>query len=185
MARRIHITGASGCGVTTLGAALAGRLGLVHLDTDEFYWLPTDPAYIDRRPIKDRLAMLDASFAAAPDGWVLSGSMDGWGDPLIPLFDVVLFLRVPGEVRVARIAARERTRNGDAVEPGGALHAASKAFMDWSAAYDASDQPGRSLQRHEAWLSRLPCPVLRLDGLRPTAMLVEQVLSVHCDAAKP
>ena len=42
---RIHITGASGFGVSTLGGALAARLGCAHLDTDDFYWLPTDPPY--------------------------------------------------------------------------------------------------------------------------------------------
>ena len=43
--RRIHIMGASGAGVTTLGRALADTLGLPHHDTDDYYWRPTDPPY--------------------------------------------------------------------------------------------------------------------------------------------
>jgi len=39
---RIHLTGASGCGVTTIGRALATRLALPVPDTDDYYWLPTD-----------------------------------------------------------------------------------------------------------------------------------------------
>ena len=144
MARRIHISGASGSGVTTLGVALADRLGFVHLDTDDFYWLPTESPFTDKRPVEDRLAMLGERIAAAPDGWVLSGSATPWGDSLIPHFDLVLFLRVPAEVRMARIVARERARYGAAIEPGGARHAESKVFLDWAAGYDAGDRPGRS-----------------------------------------
>jgi adenylate kinase family enzyme len=177
MAQRIHITGASGCGVTTLGAALAERLNLAHLDTDDFYWLPTEPRFVDKRPVEDRLVMLEAALDAAPDGWVLSGSMDPWGDTLISRVDLVLFLRVPTEVRMARLAARERARHGAAIEPGGAQHDVSQHFLAWSAGYDAGDRPGRSLARHTAWLDRLPCPVLRLDGSRPIVWLVDEIVA--------
>jgi len=54
--RIVHITGASGSGTTTLGRALAERLGWMHLDTDDFYWLPTDPPYREKRPAETRLA---------------------------------------------------------------------------------------------------------------------------------
>ena len=42
--RRIHIVGASGAGVTTLGRAVADALAIPHHDTDDFFWLPTDAA---------------------------------------------------------------------------------------------------------------------------------------------
>ncbi len=38
---RIHITGASGSGTSTLAAALAVALGGVHLEADDYYWLST------------------------------------------------------------------------------------------------------------------------------------------------
>jgi adenylate kinase family enzyme len=42
---RVHIVGASGSGTTTLGKALAARAGCAHLDTDEFFWMPTEPPF--------------------------------------------------------------------------------------------------------------------------------------------
>jgi adenylate kinase family enzyme len=39
---RVLITGASGSGTTTLGRALAARLGFAFLDADDYYWLPSD-----------------------------------------------------------------------------------------------------------------------------------------------
>jgi adenylate kinase family enzyme len=36
-AKRIHLIGASGSGTTTLGRALAQRLGYPHFDTDHYF----------------------------------------------------------------------------------------------------------------------------------------------------
>lgn len=44
-------------GTTTLGVALARRLGLHHLDTDDLYWMPTDPPYTTPRAVQERLAL--------------------------------------------------------------------------------------------------------------------------------
>ena len=58
MPNRIGITGASGCGVTTLGQALAARLGAVHIDTDDHYWVETDPPYREKRDVAERMENL-------------------------------------------------------------------------------------------------------------------------------
>ena len=47
----LHITGAAGSGVTTLGAALADHLGITQLDTDDYYWMPPVSDYNLKRPI--------------------------------------------------------------------------------------------------------------------------------------
>jgi adenylate kinase family enzyme len=178
-APRIHITGASGAGVSTLGAALARRLACAHLDTDAFYWQATDPPYQKSRAVPDRLARVAAAFAASASGWVLSGSLDGWGDPLIPQFERVVFLSAPVELRLARLAARERERLGATIDEGGAGHAQHRDFLAYAAGYDTGrftgPMTGRYRARHEAWLARLPCPVVRLDGAQLTDQLVEAV----------
>jgi len=35
--------------------------------------------------------------------WVLSGSLNGWGDPLISFFELVVFVYVPQEERIKRL----------------------------------------------------------------------------------
>ena len=102
---RIHITGASGSGTTTLGAALAETFGCPHHDTDDFYWLPTDPPYREERDPVERLRLIDQALRDAP-AWVLSGSIGGWGEPLTALFDAVVFLTVPTAARIERLRAR-------------------------------------------------------------------------------
>jgi adenylate kinase family enzyme len=172
---RIQITGASGSGVTTLGRALAERLRVPQLDVDDVYWLPTDPPFVEKRPVAARLELLGERLKGG--NWILSGSLVGWGDPLVPLFDLVVFIYAPVEVRLARLKSREAARYGAAIEPGGAMHKTSQAFLAWAARYDEPHFEGRSLAVHNRWLERLPMPVLRLDGLTPTAEQVDAVLA--------
>jgi adenylate kinase family enzyme len=172
---RIHLMGASGSGVTTLGRALAGRLALPHHDCDDYFWLPTAPPYQTTRPAIDRLHLMREIFLPRLD-WVLSGTVTGWGDELVPLFDLVVFVVTPRELRLKRLRAREATHFGtDAVAPGGCRHKETEAFIEWTAHYEEGDREGRSLAKHEAWVAGLPCPVVRVDGARPVAELVEQL----------
>jgi adenylate kinase family enzyme len=183
----VHITGASGSGTTTLGSALAAHAGAIHLDTDDFYWLPDAPAFTARRPKPDLIQMLtEAIEAARESGWVLSGGVSEWGAPLIPYFRLVVFLYAPTEIRLARLRARESKQFGEAaVSPGGERHADLEDFIAWAAGYDGGQIEGRNLPFHEAWLARLPCPVLRLDGTEAVDVLVRRVLSKTTEIASP
>lgn len=172
---RIHITGASGAGVTSLGRALADALAVPHHDSDDYFWLPTNPPYREMRDVADRLRLMREMFLDRPD-WVLSGSFDGWGDPIIPLFDVVGFLYAPTAIRLERLHAREAKRLGsDAVASGGPMHEQVEKFLQWASHYDDGTREGRNQPRHQAWLAKLPCRVLRLDGTRPLPDLVKEV----------
>ena len=94
MTKRIHITGASGAGTTTLGKHLANALRCAHFDSDDFHWLPTDPPFQTKRDIPERIRLLQDSLNGN-DAWVLSGSLVGWGDPLIPGFTAVVLVETP------------------------------------------------------------------------------------------
>lgn len=174
--RHIHIVGASGSGTTTLGAALAARFGYAHLDTDEFYWEESDPPFQQARPVELRQAMLTERFEMHP-AWVLSGSLAGWGDIFIPLFDVVIFLSLPNAIRMERLRARELKRYGaEALEAGGRMHQGYTDFMAWASRYDTAGLEQRSRILHEQWLERLAMPVVRIDGLLETGEQVDLLL---------
>lgn len=172
---RIHITGAACSGTTTLGAALAETLGVVFLDTDDFFWHATDPPYTDKRPVAERLALMRK--AMGDDGWVISGSLDGWGDPLIEGTDLIIYLTAPMAVRLARLKARELRRFGDRIRPGGDMEMIHLGFLDWAAQYDEDSFTGRSRLRHETWLAHQDSTVLRLNGIRPLEDLKAEVLA--------
>ena len=171
---RLHITGASGSGVTTLGRALGSLWSVPVHDADDYFWLPTDPPFRRKRPVAERLDLMQAMFLPRRE-WVLPGSLTGWGGPLVPSFDAVVFLRLEPRLRLERLKAREAGRYGAAIRPGGELHEGHLSFMDWAAGYDDPSFAGRSLLQHRDWLAHLPCPVLDLDSAAPVAELVQAV----------
>lgn len=109
--------------------------------------------------------------------WILSGSFVGWGDVLIPRLTHVVFLDMPAGMRLARLRARERRRYGAEIEPGGPREAAFASFLDWAMQYEDPTFTGRTRRVHEAWLSRLPCPVIRVDATQTVDQMVTQVLA--------
>lgn len=174
--RRVHVTGASGSGVTTLGRALAGALALPHHDTDDYYWLPTEPPYTAKRLAADRIRLMQEMFIPRT-GWVLSGSLVSWARHIEPSFDAVVYVSTPTPVRLARLRAREETRHGrGATAVGGSRHEAFAAFIAWASGYDEPTFDGRSRAAHERWLGTLTCRIARVDGTRPTEQLVAEVL---------
>ncbi|HEU4390899.1 MAG TPA: AAA family ATPase [Blastocatellia bacterium] len=177
MRTRVHILGASGSGTTAVGTALAHRLAIPHFDTDDYYWLPSKPPFAAKRPVEERLRLLDRD--AMEDGsWVLSGSLCGWGDPLIPRFTHVLYLDVPTSVRLARLERRELERYGELVARGGDMFEQSAAFLSWASEYESGGLEMRSRARHTLWLEGLQCPVLHVDGTRHIEQLVRDVTAI-------
>ena len=163
MIHHIHILGASGSGTTTSGRALAARLQCAHFDTDDYFWLPTDPPFTHQRACTERQQLLMDALTAQ-DAWVLSGALCGWGDIAIPCFELVVFLAIPHDLRMERLRQREHERFGERILPGKNMYESSQAFLAWAASYDEGGLDIRSRQRHDQWLGMLPCPIICFEG---------------------
>lgn len=159
--RHIHIFGASGSGTTTIAGVVAKKLDYRHFDSDDYFWLPTDPPYTVERSQNERIGMMRRDLVE-DESWILSGSLTGWGDDLIPFFDLVIFFYVPPEIRLERLRLREAERYGERIREGGDQHEKSRAFLEWAAMYDVGTKTGRNLRRHEEWMKKLTCPVDRI-----------------------
>jgi len=173
---RIHIVGASGSGTTTLASELSKVAGYKHLDTDNYFWEDTDPKFQEKRPVEKRLRLLNDEFKKY-DRWILSGSLCGWGDVLIPKFDLVIFLKLPQNVRLERLLRREKERYGDEIEKGNSWYENHLVFMDWAAQYDNGDENVRSLELHNKWLKTVKCDVLRIEEVMEIQDKLELVLN--------
>jgi len=156
--------GASGTGTSTLGAALADQLNCRHFDVDDYFWIPTDPPFEKIREITERTILLLDDLRTC-DHWTLSGSLCGWGDPAIAMFDLVVFLQVLHKLRMKRLEDRELTRHGpDIHDESSLIGRRYREFVEWASKYDTAGPEMRSLVNHEAWIAKLPCPVLRIEG---------------------
>jgi adenylate kinase family enzyme len=159
----IHITGASGAGTSTLGKAISDKYGYSHLDTDDFFWEPTNPPFSVKRDRKARQNLLKEAIEKA-GRCVISGSLDGWGDIFIPRFELVVFLSADKDTRLQRLSAREFQRFGARIQPGGDMYRNHEDFIKWAAAYDVAGLEIRSKRLHEEWLKQVSCPIVRLNG---------------------
>ncbi|MCB0542741.1 MAG: AAA family ATPase [Saprospiraceae bacterium] len=178
--RHIHVLGAPGAGVTTLGKALAKRLGLSHFDTDDYYWFTDDDLpYRRKRNPEHRLRLLRPDLESAAD-WVLSGSLCGWGDSLADQFDLVVYLWAPAALRQARIRQREEARYGaDRLSPpDGDLNKVYEKFQTWAAGYDSAEGNIRSRAAELNWLEQFSCPVIRIEEDMPVDAMVSRVIAL-------
>jgi len=167
--------GASGAGTTTLGSFLSNQMGIPHFDTDDYFWAPSEMPFSRQRDEKERAELLNTDLDRSP-GWVLSGSLCGWGDFAIPRFTLVIFLWIPHDLRMSRLKEREINRYGtEAISPGGWFHENDEAFMAWASAYDTAGLEQRSRVRHEQWMKGLPCRIIRFEEARPVEDLAAQV----------
>lgn len=160
---KLNIVGASGSGTTTLADAVARAQGWTHLDVDDFYWVPTDPPFQEKLPVDVRQAAL-ASAAARHDDVVVSGSLVSWGDRWSKTFDLVVFLYIPVETRIARLRERERARYGARLDEDPQAAARSAEFLAWSRRYEEPTFEGRSLSVHRRWLETVSGTVLSIEG---------------------
>ncbi|HEX8328555.1 MAG TPA: adenylate kinase [Hymenobacter sp.] len=161
---RLHIFGASGTGVTTLGQALGSTLGVPYFDSDDYFWERSNPPFTVRRPPAERDAALAADLAQPPR-WILGGSIVGWGPQWLRAFDLAVFLWLPPTLRLHRLQQREQERYGDVIFANPERAAQTQAFLAWAAGYDDNTAGGsRTLANHTAWLSQFSCPVLALRG---------------------
>jgi hypothetical protein len=96
------------------------------------------------KELRERGIYATRQFAKRQLTWLIAG----WGDPIVPMLDLAVFLWVPPAIRLARLLARERERHGDAaLAPGGAMHDGFRLFMSWAAAYDRA---GLDAAMHDA-----------------------------------
>ncbi|MHA3948913.1 P-loop NTPase family protein [Cellulomonas bogoriensis] len=155
-----------------MARAVADSWAVPHADADDYFWLPTDPAYTAKRPASARVALMEQVFLPRR-AWVLSGSMLGWGDPVVARCDAVVFLTLDPAERIRRLEERERVRRaGSPVE-----ESAHEKFLAWARGYDDPSFGGRNLRAHEDWLATLRCPVLRLDSALSPHQLRDAVLA--------
>ncbi len=100
-ARRVLVIGCSGSGKSTLSQALAARLGLTYISMDRaFFWLP---GWTLREHGEIRRLVADA---VADERWIMDGTSPGTLDLRLPRADLVVWLRMPRLLCIARVLKR-------------------------------------------------------------------------------
>ena len=133
------------------------------MDTDDYFWMPTDPAYTTKREIKERLCMMHKDVDKA-ENVVISGSLVDWGDELIPQFTLAVRVVTDTDIRISRLRKRESESFGARIEAGGDMYAEHQEFIAWAGEYDTGSIDMRSKVKHDDWQKLLSCHQILVDG---------------------
>ena len=163
MKNLIHIYGASGSGTSTLGRKISEVLGYKFMDTDDYFWLPTNPKYTMKRNKEECLDLMKKDISEN-DNVVISGSLVDWGDELIPLFTLVIRLVTDTKIRIERLKTREKQEFGNRIMPDGDTYINHIEFIEWARKYDSGSVDMRSKAKHDEWQKLLQCKQIVLNG---------------------
>lgn len=151
----IHIYGASGSGTSTIGRFLCDNSGYFFMDTDDYFWEPTNPPYTTKRAVSDRIAKMKKDIEKY-DTVVISSSLVDWGDVLIPFFTLAIRVNTDTAIRIERLKKRERAHFGNRIDAGGDMYENHRKFLEWAASYDNGGLDMRSKAKHDEWEKQLP-----------------------------
>ena len=109
----IIICGMNGSGKSTLGRTLAEHLGWRFLDNEDLYFPKTDPAHhfaVERTQDEVEQLLLEA---LRKDERLIFASVRGnYGEAALPYYKVAVLVKVPREIRLARVKERSFRKFG-------------------------------------------------------------------------
>ena len=165
----IQICGLNGCGKSTLGRALAESIGFHFIDNENLYFsrTNTDEPYMNPKSRKDVERLLMDEVSKHPD-FVFSAVKGDYGKDIIPMYNYVVVIEVPREIRLQRVRNRSFQKFGNRMLIGGDLHDQEEAFFQMV--------ESRRDDYIEDWLQTVKCPIIRVDGTKPIDENVKHII---------
>lgn len=119
----IQICGLNGCGKSTLGRALAERIGFHFIDNENLYFsrTNTDEPYMNPKSRADVERLLMEEVSKFPD-FIFAAVKGDYGTDIIPMYDYIVMIEVPLNVRSHRVRNRSFQKFGNRMLIGGDLH---------------------------------------------------------------
>lgn len=166
----IVICGLNGCGKSTLGKAIAEKLGAQFIDSEDLFFVKTDASYPYEVPrSREEAEQTLRNRVKHCKNFVLASVKGDYGEEVLPFYDYVVLMEVPKEIRRKRIRNRSFQKFGSRMLPGGDLYEKEQVFFDM-----AESRPESYV---ENWVETLKIPILRVDGRKTVEENTAYVLS--------
>ena len=165
---KIIVCGLNGAGKSTVGKALARRLGFPFRDIEDYYFPDGsgDYKYRSSRTREEVSALLLRDLREL-EHVVLASVKGDYGSEVEGMFTHAVVLAVPRETRLARVKARAYGQFGERMRPGGDLYDREERFFRM--VRDRTDAHVTD------WLSGLGIPVITADGTQSVEAAVERI----------
>lgn len=176
MGTGILVCGLNGVGKSTLGKALAERMGFYFIDNEDLYFPKTDPLYTFASPrTREEVEKLLLSEIATHENYIFASVKGDYGQALLASIQYIVLVAVPRDTRLQRVKNRSFQKFGDRMLPGGDLHEREERFFDIVKA--------RAENSVEEWVQSMNCPVIRADGTKPVEknvqFIIEEIQNQH------
>lgn len=186
MIRGIAVIGLNGAGKSSIAHALAATLGYAEMDVEDYYFpeqkesrqkalegIYVRPSFLGEVPFsvsrtKEEVQRMLLNDLPSSTGFILSGVTMNWSEEILSKIDLAFWVQVPLEIRLQRIRDREEKRFGSMALPGGAMYEQQQQFREVVA-----DRDSKTVEQS---ISKLHCPVHKLDGTLPVKENVDLIL---------
>lgn len=158
MVSRIAIVGGNGSGKTTLGSTLSKALNYKHMDIEDYYFEDAEIPYLRSRTRKEVLQLMEQDTFKYPN-FIISAVNADLGNKINSLYECVIYLKVPLEIRLKRVKQRAYDKFGDRVLEGGDMYEQEQEFFDSIVM--------KTLKKTDEWVKCIPCPIIYADGAKP------------------
>ena len=167
MGTGIQVCGLNGCGKSTLGKALAERMGFRFIDNETLYFSETyaNETYMKPKSRKDVEKLLIEEIKKYPD-FVFVAVKGDYG--IEEFYNYIVMIEVPRDVRLQRVRNRSFQKFGNRMLSGGDLYEQEEQFFRTVEA--------RRDSFTEDWLKSVECPVIRVDGTKTIEENVEYII---------
>ena len=163
---KIHLLGPSCSGTSTLGKLIAEKYNIPWFDTDNIFWIKTNPPFTTKRERNERIKLLEDIFGKN-NSLVLSGSAMEWGDFIKDYLDIIVYKYVEQEIRIKRLLEREKKRYGNRIDFGNDMYEIHKEFVEWNKKYETGGMEMRSRKSELSWISDIKCKIIKFEENEP------------------
>lgn len=104
--------------------------------------------------------------------FVLSGVTVDYGNKIVSIYDLAVFLSAPVELRMERIRMRAVNKYGKRALPCGDMYENTENFVNFART--------RDLSVIDQWANTLTCPIIHLDATKQIAENVKEIINTYC-----
>lgn len=167
----ILICGLNGTGKSTLGRALADRIGYGFIDNEDLYFPKTDPTYAFSCPRSRKEVIRLLEDRISDDSRFIFAAVKGdYGDKFVASLEYIVLIEAPKRIRSQRVRDRSYQKFGERMLPGGDLY---EKESRWFSLTDSREDSYVT-----DWLKEVDCPVILIDGTMPAEKNVDHIVSV-------
>ena len=128
------------------------------MDIEDYYFEDAEIPYSKSRSRKEVMLLMEQDVIKYPN-FIISAVNADLGEKINSLYECVIYIQVPLDIRLNRVKQRAFDKFGDRVLVGGDMYEQEQGFFDFVV--------NKTMGKTDEWLKCLSCPIIYIDGTNP------------------